>query len=91
MVCIFLSGFYPKTKSLCLVVTLLVNYKIYTTYQFTYFIDVFNQEVTKDPKITLIQYLHQKIYTKHVWNIEHNVEIRLNMNQIGFTGETVTG
>ena len=38
-----------KTKSLCLVITLFVNYKIYTTYQFTYSIDVFNQEVTRDP------------------------------------------
>ena len=28
-----------------------VTYKIYTTYQFTYFIDVFIQDVTKDPKI----------------------------------------
>ena len=39
----------------------------------------------------LIQYLHQKIYTKHVWNVENNVKIPLNMNQIGFTGEPVTG
>ena len=71
-----------KNKSLCLVIT---------TYQFTYSIDVFNQEVTKDPKITLIQYLHQKMYTKDVWNVENNVKICLNMNQIGFTGEPVTG
>ena len=63
----------------------------FTTYQFTYSIDVFNQEVTKDPKIMLIQYLHQKIYTKHVWNVENNVKIHLNMNQIRFTGEPVTG
>ena len=35
------------------------EYKIYTTYQFTYSIDVFIQEVTKDPEITLIGYLHQ--------------------------------
>ena len=33
----------------------------------------------------LIRYLHQKVYTKHVWNVENNVKIRLNMNQIGFT------
>ena len=39
----------------------------------------------------LIRYLHQKIYTKHVWNVENNVKIRLYMNQIGFTGEPVTG
>ena len=63
----------------------------YTTYQFTYSIDGFSQEVTKDPKITLIRYLHQKIYTKHVWRFEYNVKICLNMNQIGFTGEPVTG
>ena len=36
-----LTGFYQKTKSLCLVFTSLVTYKIYTTYQSTYFIDVF--------------------------------------------------
>ena len=63
----------------------------YTTHQFTYFIDVFNHGVTKDPKITLIRYLHQKIQTKHVCNIENNVYLRLNMNRIGFTGEPVTG
>ena len=51
----------------------------------------FNQEVTKDPKIMLIRYLHQKMYTKHVWNVENNVKICLNMNHIGFTGEPVTG
>ena len=53
--------------------------------------DDFNQDITKDPKITLIRYLHQKIYTKHVWNIQNNVKIHLNMNHIGFTGEPVTG
>ena len=80
-----------KTKSSGLVITRFVNYKIYTTDQFTYSIDVSNHEVTKDPKITLIRYLHQKIYTKHVWNFENNVKIRLDINQIGFTGEPVTG
>ena len=64
---------------------------MYTIYQFTYSIDVVNQDVTKDPKITLIQYLHQKIQTKHVCNIENNVYFRLSMNRIGFTGEPVTG
>ena len=64
---------------------------MYTIYQFTYSIDVVNQDVTKDPKITLIQYLHQKIQTKHVCNVENNVYLRLNMNRIGFTGEPVTG
>ena len=63
----------------------------YTIYQFTYSIDIFNHGVTKDPKITLIQYLHQKIQTKHIFNIENNVYLRLNMNSIGFTGESVTG
>ena len=66
-------------------------YKIYTTYQFTYFIDVFNQDVTKDPKITFIRYLHQKIHTKYDCNIENNVYLRLNISRIGFTGEPVTG
>ena len=51
----------------------------------------FNHGVTKDPKITLIQYLHQKIHTKYDCNIENNVYLRLNMNHIGFTGEPVTG
>ena len=64
---------------------------MYTIYQFTYFIDVFNHGVTKDPKITLIRYLHQKIQTKHVCNVENSVYLRLNMNRIGFTGEPVTG
>ena len=63
----------------------------YTTYQFTYFIDGLNHGVTKDPKITLIRHLHQKIQTKHVCNVENNIYICLNMNCIGFTGEPVTG
>ena len=63
----------------------------YTIYQFTYFIDVLNHGVTKDPKITLIRYLHQKIQTKHICNVENNVYLRLNMNHIRFTGEPVTG
>ena len=66
-------------------------YKIYTTYQFIYFIDVFNHGVTKDPKITLIQYLHQKIHTKYDCNVENNIYLHLNINRIGFTGEPVTG
>ena len=64
---------------------------MYTIYQFTYFIDVLNHGVTKDPKITLIRYLHQKIQTKHVCNVENNIYLRLNMVRIGFTGEPVTG
>ena len=74
----------------------LLSHDLLTT-KFTLHIDsptllmFFNQEVTKDPKITLIRYLHQKIYIKRVWNVENNVKIRLNMNRIGFTGEPVTG
>ena len=66
-------------------------YKFYTTYQFIYFIDVLNHDVTKDPKITLIRHLHQKIHTKYDCNVENNVYFRLNINRIGFTGEPVTG
>ena len=47
--------------------------------------------MTKDPKITLIQYLHQKIQTKHVCNVENNVYLHLNMNHIRYTGEPMTG
>ena len=57
-------------------------YKIYTTYQFTYFIDVFNHGVTKDPKIMLIRYLHQKIITKHDCMLEitcFHVMLHLNL------------
>ena len=39
--------------------------QIYTTYQFTYFIDGFNHGVTKDPKIKEIQQVQQNIFTKH--------------------------
>ena len=70
---------------------MIVTYKIYTTYQFTYFIDVFNHGVTKDPKITLIRHLHQKIYSKHDYSVENNIYLRLDINRIGFTGEPVTG
>ena len=80
-----------KTKSLCLVITSFVIYKIYTIYQFTYFIDVFNHGVTKDPKITLIRHLHQNIYSKHDYSVEINVHLHLNINCIRFTGEPVTG
>ena len=86
-----ITRIYQKTKSLCLVITSIVVYKKYTTYQFTYFIDVFNHGVTKDPKITLIQYLHQKIHTKDDYNIENNVYLHLNINCIGYTGEPMTG
>ena len=40
--------------------------KIYTTYQSTYFIEVFIQDVIKNPKIKEIQQVQQKIYTKHI-------------------------
>ena len=80
-----------KRPNPCVLLSHDLLYKIYTTYQFTYFIDVFNQDVTKDPKITLIRYLHQKIHTKYDCNIENNVYLCLNINRIGFTGETATG
>ena len=60
-------------------------------YQFTYVIDVFNHGVTKDPRITLIRYLYQKIHTKYDCNVENNVYLQLNINRIGFTREPVTG
>ena len=47
--------------------------------------------MTKDPEITLIQYLHQKIHTKYDCNIENNIYLRLNINGIRFTGEPMTG
>ena len=64
---------------------------MYTINQLTYFIDVFNHGMTKDPKITLIRHLHQKIYLKHDYSVENNVYLCLNINHIGFTGEPVTG
>ena len=64
---------------------------MYTTYQFTYFFDVFNHGITNDPTITLIQHLHQKIYSKHDYSVENNVYLRLDINRIGFTGDPVTG
>ena len=64
---------------------------MYTIYQFTYFIDVFNHGITKDPTITLICHLHQKIYPKHDYSVENNVYLRLDINRIRFTGEPVTG
>ena len=51
----------------------------------------FYHGVTKDPKMTLIRYLHQKIHTKSDCNVENNVYLNLNINRIGFTGEPVTG
>ena len=64
---------------------------MYNIYHFTYFIDVFNHGITKDPTITLIRHLHQKIYSKHDYSVENNIYLRLNINRIGFTGEPVTG
>ena len=51
----------------------------------------FYHGVTKDPKMALIRYLHQKIHTKSDCNVENNVYLHLNINRIGFTGEPVTG
>ena len=64
---------------------------MYTTYQSTYFIDGFNHGITKDPTITLICHLHQKIYSKIDDSVENNVYLCLDINRIGFTGEPVTG
>ena len=64
---------------------------MYTIYQLTYFIDVFNHGITNDPTITLIRHLHQKIYSKYNYSVENNVYLRLDINRIGFTGEPVTG
>ena len=55
---------------------------IYTTYQFTYFIDVFNHGVIKDPKIKEIQQVHQKIFIKHDYMLEitcFHVMLHLNL------------
>ena len=81
---------YQKTKSLCLVVTWLVTYKIYTTYQSTYFIDDFIQGVIKNPKIKLIHYVHQKICTEQVSTLEITCCYVDNLKLLGFTGEPVT-
>ena len=64
---------------------------MYTIYQLTYFIDVFNHGIINDPTITLIRHRHQKIYSKHDYSVENNVYLRLDINRIGFTGEPVTG
>ena len=56
--------------------------QIYTTYQFTYFIDVFNHGVTDDPKIKEIQQVQQKIFTKHDYMLEikcFHVMLHLNL------------
>ena len=56
--------------------------QIYTTYQFTYFIDVFNHGMTEDPKIKEIQQVQQKIFTKHDYMLEitcFHVMLHLNL------------
>ena len=64
---------------------------MYTTYLLTYFVDVFNHGITKDPTITLIRHLNQKIYSKHDYSVENNVYLHLDINRIGFTGDPMTG
>ena len=64
---------------------------MYTTYQLTYFINVFDHGITKDPTIMLIRHLHQKIYSKHDYSVENNVYLRSDINRIRLTGEPVTG
>ena len=63
------------------------------SYQSTYFIDVFIQGVTKNPKIKEIQQVQQKIYTKHISMLEitcFHIILHLNLKRLGFTGEPVT-
>ena len=62
-------------------------------YESTYFIDDFNHGMIRDPKITLIRYLHQNIFIKHDSMLEiacFHVMLHLNLKRIGFTGEPVT-
>ena len=71
-----------KPRSFCLVIASFIIYKIYTTYQFTYFIDVFNHGVIKDPKTKEIQQVHQKIFIKHDYMLEitcFHVMLHLNL------------
>ena len=42
----------------------MVDYKNYTTHQFTYFIYYLCQDKFKYPKMIKIQQVHQEIYTK---------------------------
>ena len=64
--------------------------KIYTTYQFTYFIGGIIQGMIKNPKIKEIQQVQQKIYTKQVSMLKITccyVIFHLNLKRLGFTGE----
>ena len=64
---------------------------MYTIYQLTYFIDVFNHGITEDLTITLLRHLHQKIYSKHDYSVENLIYLCLDISHIGFTGEPVIG
>ena len=66
---------------------------MYTTYKSTYFIDVFNQGVIKNPKIKEIQQVQQKICTEQVSMLEITccyVILHLNLKRFIFTGEPMT-
>ena len=61
-----ITGFYPNFKILLVLYLCEYLFKIYTTDQFTYFIDVFIHGEIKNPKINEIQQVHQTICTKQV-------------------------
>ena len=66
---------------------------MYATYQSTYFIDVFIQGVTKNPKINEIQQVHQKICTEQVSTLKITccyIILHLNLKRLGITGESMT-
>ena len=66
---------------------------MYTTYQSTYFIDVFIPGMIKNPKIKEIQQVQQKICTEQVSMLKVTccyVILHLNLKRLGFTGEPMT-
>ena len=62
-------------------------------YQSTYFIDYFTQGIIKNPRINEILYVHQEIHTKQFLLCCLTCfvfVIHLNLNQLRFSGETMT-
>ena len=60
------------------------------TYQSTYFIDYFTQDIIKNPRIKKIHEVHQKIHTKQslLFCLTCFVfVIHLNLKRLRFTGE----
>ena len=55
-----------STKILLVLYSCEYLFKIYTTYQSTYFIDYFNLGVIKNTKIKQIHQVQKKLYTKQV-------------------------